>query len=334
MSAPTLGQLVRSFFIDHLQVAKGLRAASISSYRDVLRIYLAFVAEQARCRVTELTLDSLTFERTLSFLRYLEIERRNSVRTRNQRLAVLHVFFDYLAQRVPEMLEVGQRVARIPAKRVAPPETRFLEREEVQALLDSLEAGAGLDDRDRALFLFMYNTGARAQEVADLRVGHIDWDPPRVRLHGKGGKWRACPLWQETARHLRDLVGENPHEPDRPVFVSQRGGPLGRFGIYKRVRKHAARFDRGRARADSGRVTPHVFRHTTAVHLLDAGVEVNVIRGWLGHASLRSTNRYAEINVRAKEAALRACEPPETAAEDAVPSWRGNDDLLEWLEAL
>jgi integrase len=334
MSSPTLGQLVRSFFTDHLQIARGLRTSTIHSYRDVMRLFLNFVAEHARCRVTDLALDALTFDRTLAFLRHLEVERKNSVRTRNQRLAVLHVFFDYLAQRVPEMLEVGERVARIPPKRTAPPETRFLERDEVQLLLDGLEHGPAIDSRDRALFLFLYNTGARAQEVASLRVGHIDWDPPRVRLHGKGGKWRACPLWPETARLLRDLLGPPPHDPEGPVFVSQRGGPLERFGIYKRVRKHAACFDRVQANPGGGRVTPHVFRHTTAVHLLDAGVEVNVIRGWLGHVSLRSTYRYAEINARAKEAALRACEPPTTSVDDEAPSWRGDDDLITWLEEL
>lgn len=334
MSAPTLGVLVRSFFTDHLQVAKGLRGSSVRSYRDVLRLFLPFVAAQAQCKVTDLTLVELTFERTLAFLRHLEEERRNGVPTRNHRLAVLHVFFDYLALRVPEMLAIGEQVARIPLKRAPPPETRFLEREEVQAVLDGPPDQGPPKHRDRTLLLFLYNTGARAQEVADLRVEHIDWDPPRVRLHGKGGKWRLCPLWADTIRHLRTLLGPGPYDPSAPVFVSQRGCPLGRFGIYKLVRRHANRFDRPHADPDRGRVTPHVFRHTTAVHLLEAGVEVNVIRGWLGHASLKTTNRYAEISLRAKEKALRACEPPGVARPDEAPSWRQNEDLLAWLAAL
>jgi site-specific recombinase XerD len=332
MNDPTLGQLVRSFFGDHLQLAKGLRRSSLQSYRDVLRLFLAFVAGQVKCNITTLALEDLTFDQVLSFLRHLEMDRKNSPQTRNQRLAVLHIFFDYLAQRIPEMLPVGERVVRIPPKRTPPPETRFLEREEVQALLDGL---LGQDaHRDRTLLLFLYNTGARAQEVADLRIGHIDWDPPRVRLHGKGNKWRLCPLWPETLQQLRALLGSPPHDPDAPVFVSQRGCPLGRFGIYKLVRRHASQFDRPQADPAKGRITPHVFRHTTAVHLLEAGVEVNVIRGWLGHTSLKTTNRYAEINAAAKEKALHACEPPGAKAIGKVPSWQEDKDLLAWLNSL
>jgi len=334
MSQPTLGLLVHSFFTDHLQTAKGLRASSLQSYRDVLRLFLPFVAADARCKVTDLSLEALTFERVLSFLRHLEEDRRNSVRTRNHRVAILHVFFDYLALRVPEMLAVGERVARIPLKRTPPPETRFLEREEVQSLLDGIPGDDLQDHRDRTLLLFLYNTGARAQEVADLRIGNIDWDPSRVRLHGKGNKWRLCPLWADTIRHLRVLLGPPPYDPEAPVFVSQRGCPLGRFGIYKLVRRHAARFDHPQAVPERGRVTPHVFRHTTAVHLLEAGVEVNVIRGWLGHASLTTTNRYAEINAKAKEKALKACEPPTSGLVDEAPPWRKNEDLLAWLASL
>lgn len=189
--------------------------------------------------------------------------------------------------------------------------------------------------RDRTLLLFLYNTGARAQEVADLRFGHLDLDrQPRVRLHGKGDKWRTCPLWKETADELRRLIQQPVVQPEAPVFRSQYGNALTRFGIYKIVRRHAARFDanpgqRGR------RVTPHVFRHTTAVHLLEAGVEVNVIRGWLGHVSLETTNRYAEINLRTKEAALKCCTVPVLAKGFArKPPWHTDISLMDWLNSL
>ena len=167
--------------------------------------------------------------------------------------------------------------------------------------------------RDRALLLFLYNTGARAQEVAELRVSNLDLGPPaRVRLHGKGDKWRMCPLWAETARQLQLLLQQcDPSaSPDDPVFVSRPGRPLTRFGIYKIVRRHCTGSRKGQVASPNKPVSPHTFRHTAAVHLLESGVEVNVIRGWLGHASLDTTNRYAEITLRIKEAAMRACEPP------------------------
>ena len=195
---------------------------------------------------------------------------------------------------------------------------------------------AGGATRDRALLLFLYNTGARVQEVAELRVANLDLSPqPRVRLHGKGDKWRTCPLWMETAQQLRALL-ETEHStppPEVPVFTSRAGGALTRFGIYKIVRRHTAcTVTTARPR----HVSPHIFRHTTAVHLLEAGVEVNVIRGWLGHVSLETTNRYAEINVRAKEAALRACQPPTESSEGfpTRPVWRSDQALLDWLASL
>ncbi len=332
--APPLGSLLHSFFVDHLITVKGLRPASVRSYRDTIRLFLLFVAADKRCRLTRLSLGDLSFERVRGFLRHLEQERGNHARTRNQRLAALHSLFEYLATRSPEMLGLGQQVAAIPMKRVAPPETHFLERDEVEELLRRLPREGRLALRDRALLVFLYNTGARVQEAADLRVAHLDLgEHPLARLHGKGDKWRTCPLWHQTAQLLRSLLGsfDPPLGPETAVF-SAHGHALTRFGIYKLVRRHAARLDDPRT---GRRISPHIFRHTAAVHLLEAGVEVNVIRGWLGHADLTTTNRYAEINTRAKEAALRAVEPSDTSVGSrTTPIWRSDESLLNWLASL
>jgi site-specific recombinase XerD len=329
-----IGPLIQSFFVDHLVTVKGLRPASVRSYRDTIKLLLVFVANDNKTKVTKLTVDDFTFERILGFLRHLEDERHNHVRTRNQRLAAVHTLFDYIAAREPEMLAVCQRVAAIPMKRAAPAETRFLERDEIEALFRGLPRRGRLALRDRTLLLFLYNTGARAQEVADLRVGNLDLgERALVRLHGKGDKWRTCPLWRHTADLLVELVALNGDAgTDKAVFVSTRGEPLTRFGIYKIVRRHAGHLDD--ARTDRT-VSPHIFRHTAAVHLLEAGVEVNVIRGWLGHADLTTTNRYAEINTRAKIDALRTTEPPGTSAgRRPRPVWRDDETLLAWLTSL
>lgn len=337
MSNLTLGQVVYAFLVDHLQVAKGLRPSSIASYRDGLRLFLRFVALDVGIKITAVPLSALTTERVLQFLRSLEDARHNHIRTRNQRLAMLRTFFGYLGSRVPELLAVAEQVARIPTKRVALPETHYLDRTEIEALFAGLTSDTPAAARDRTLLLFLYNTGARVQEAASLRIGDLVLDrQPWVRLHGKGDKWRTCPLWQETAEHLRRLV-ERRHGvagPEEAVFCSARGTALTRFGLYKIVRRHASRFDaapgpRGR------RVTPHVFRHTAAVHLLEAGVEVNVIRGWLGHVSLDTTNRYAEISLRAKAAALDTCTSPVRAqGRSRRPPWQTDAALMTWLDSL
>lgn len=335
MSAPvTLGALLHSFFVDHLIAVKGLRPASVRSYRDTIRLLLTFLAAQQSTKITRLRLEDLSFEHIVAFLRHLEHDRGNGVRTRNQRLAALHTLFDYIATREPAMLGECQRVAAIPMKRTALPQTRFLERDEVQTLLVSMPRSGRHALRDRALVLFLYNTGARVQEIADLQAGNLDLgEHPLVRLHGKGDKWRTCPLWHQTAELLQSLLDSHhgPTTPNTPVFSSD-GRALTRSGIYKIVRRHASHLDNPRT---GRRITPHVFRHTAAIHLLEAGVEVNVIRGWLGHADLSTTNRYAEIDTKTKQAALRATEPPgSSAASPTTPIWRSDEKLLTWLASL
>jgi len=334
----TVGSIVYGFFVDYLRQQKGLRPSSIRSYRDTLRLFLIYVASDVKRGVAKLRVEDLGFERVLAFLQDIEQQRGNVVATRNQRLAALHTFYDYLGRQTPEMLQVCNQVATIPRKRTPPPETRFMTKIEVQALFDRLADHGRLALRDRTLLLFLYNTGARVTEAVNLRVGHLVLDrPPQVRLLGKGGKWRSCPLWERTADALRQLLNERPAaDADAPVFVAANGQPMTRFGIYKRVRQLTADIRTEAAASPRRQITPHVFRHTTAVHLLEAGVEVNVIRGWLGHVSLTTTSRYAEITLRMKADALKRCEPPPptAGAQPRRPGWHDDATLMNWLSSL
>ena len=216
-----LGPVIHSFFADHLITVKGLRPASVRSNRDTIRLLLTFTAADKGCKITRLTLGDLTYDRVVKFLRHLEHDRGNHVRTRNQRLAVLHTLFEYIAVRSPEMLAACQQVTAIPMKRSAPAETRFLERDEVEDLLKKMPRDGRHALRDRALILFLYNTGCRAQEAADLRAGNLDLgEQPLTRLHGKGDKWRTCPLWRQTAdlrvQQLPVSALETPHDEHCP----------------------------------------------------------------------------------------------------------------------
>lgn len=333
----SVGQALLSFFEDHLRVQKGLRPGSVKSYRDTLKLSLIYVAGACSRPVTRLKLADLASQRVLEFLRMIEATRGNHVATRNQRLAALHTFYRYLAVHHPEMLAEAERVEGIPSKRCPAPKTVFLEREEIDALFKALPKVGAHALRDRALLMILYNTGARVQEVADLRVGDVDLGGPfRVRLHGKGDKWRSCPLWPETVNLLKQLDTIQSGDKTLPLFTSRHSRPLTRFGIYKLVRRHTRSLDTDALGRKSNGVSPHVFRHSLAVGLLEQGVDVNVIRAWLGHVSLDTTHRYAEINLRTKQAAVTACLPPVDDSDRHRPTsgWRKDQDLLKWLCSL
>jgi len=336
MKTVDFGSIVQSFFIDYLVLQRGLRTTSVQTYRDVIKLLLCFVADRSRKKVSRLAIGDFSLELTQEFLNHLEQKRGNHIRTRNHRLAVLHSFFEYVARRAPESLSICQQIAAIPPKRAPSPETHFLNREQVTELFRQLPAQGRFAIRDRALLLFLYNTGARVQEVAELKVNQLDLsDQPRVRLHGKGDKWRTCPLWTETVNLLQQLLKLNCPRADQCVFHSTRDKPLTRFGIYKIVRRHCRRLEETDFRGGM-HISPHTFRHTAAVHLLESGVEVNVIRGWLGHVKLDTTNRYAEITIKSKEAALRACEPSDLTQSESHPRavWKDDEKILNWLDSL
>ena len=335
----SVGEVLLAFMEDHLKVQKGLRPASIRSYRDTLKLFLLHVSQVCKRPVTRLALPDLSCERVLDFLRMIEATRGNQARTRNQRLAALRTFYRYLAVHQPEMVAEAQRIEAIPTKRTQVQETVYFERDEIDTLFKAMPREGRLALRDRALLMFLYNTGARVQEASDLRLGDLDLNGPyRVRLHGKGDKWRGCPIWPETAELLKQLTSREKQAPSDPVFVSRGRTPLSRFGIYKIVRRHTAGTignTAGRNRTGAG-AFPHAFRHTAAVHLLEAGIDINVIRAWLGHVSLDTTNRYAEITLRTKQAALAACLPPVEVSPEHRRNigWRKDEELLKWLQSL
>ena len=339
MSSTQIGPLIYTFFEDQLKCQKGLRPSGIRSYKDALRLFLLFVASDSKRKLSRISLTDLTSERVRRFLNFLEQERHNQVRTRNHRLAAIRTFFEYIATREPTMIAEAQRVTAIPVKRTSPSQTLYLEHDEVNDIFSNLPSSGPFALRDQALLLFLYNTGARVQEVSDLQVAHLELCPqPRVRLHGKGDKWRICPLWVKTVSLLRQLTENrsHPQSPIDPVFTSRNGSALTRFGIYKIIRRHTVKLMKKGNDGQPRTISPHIFRHTTAVHLLEAGVEVNVIRAWLGHVSLVTTNRYAEINIRMKAEALKTCEPPVNVSQvlPHKPIWQDDQTLLNWLQSL
>jgi integrase/recombinase XerD len=331
----SLAPYVRSFFEDHLSSRKNVAYNTIQSYRDSLKLFLRFAGAQAKKSVARLLMRDVDETRITDFLTYLEDQRGNSIQTRNHRLVAIRSLMEYIAQREPLLLDDCRRILTIPRKRGARlPEIGYLEKEQVATILGTVDKTSRLGYRDYTMLLFMYNTGARVQEVADARVGWLSLVKPyKVEILGKGRKWRTCPLWENTVCHLQQLldVAER-RQQDDPLFVNRFGRSISRSGIAKMLGRYAAKAGQIAPSLRGKQITPHTLRHTTAMHLLQSGVEVNVIRSWLGHVSIATTNRYVEIDLAMKAKALETCEVhPENSA--SAP-WHNDADLLAWLESL
>jgi len=322
-----LGPQLQAFIEGHLKGVKHLQPASIRSYRDALRLFLTFIAGDMKRRITQLTVNDLTFERFQRFLRYMEEGRGNHARTLNHRLAVLRTFFDYLASVNPQLLPTSQKVASIPVKRGIPPRMSHIEREEILSIFRNLPRKGRNALRDGTLVLFLYNTGAGVQQVADLRIDQLDLGPqPKVILDGKGNRRRTCPLWSLTARSLEKLIGsEGIREGSEPLFASRQGIPLTRFGIYKIVRRHAGTLES----AGSSRrpIRPQVFR-SAAPARLDSELE-GVIKSWLAAAAEDGV----VVIPKAPEIRGADARPNSNGTAGATP-WKDDGTLLAWLNSL
>ncbi len=337
-SSPTkFAMALRAFFAQHLPLTRGLSPRTVLSYRDTFVLLLRFLATHHGCGVVDLELDHLRAGDVLLFLDHLETKRKNSVATRNARLAGIHAFARFLATQDPEQVEEAQRLLAVPVKRGPTREIDYLEGDEIGAMLSAVSPQRKDHIRDRALLLTLFNTGARVQELLDIRARDLQLDPPRfVHLVGKGRKERLCPLWPETAEAIQALLNSTPSPAAEgcPVFRNDRGQPMTRFGVRYLLRRYAARAQTAASTLGAKRIHPHTYRHSAAVHLLRSGVDIVTISHWLGHASIETTNRYAAIDLETKRKALERAGPVLGTSDSAASTWRTDALVLEWLEAL
>jgi len=327
----SLGYWVRRFLLEHLVAERNLSLNTQASYRDMLVLLLPFVADTASVSIDKLSVTHITQDSLRSFLRNLETIRRCSVATRNQRLAAVHALARFISRNSPEHTSWCTEVCAVPFKKAAKPTMCYLEKAEMDALLDAPDRSSVQGTGDYALLIFLYNTGARADELAHAKVGQLQLGRnPAVRIIGKGNKWRLCPLWSLTSNVLEPLISGRHF--DEPVFLNCRKQPLTRFGIRAAVVRYAKKAASRVPSIANKRVSAHTIRHTTAVHLLRAGVDINTIRAWLGHVSLETTNVYAEVDLELKARALAHCEIFAEAQTDA--DWRENPELMSFLKSL
>ena len=330
----SLGPWLRRFLEEYLVSERNLARNTQLSYRDTLALLLPFVAGELGKPVDRLSVRDLSGERVRSFLAHLEDGRGCSARTRNQRLAAIRAFARYVASRSPEHIEWCTRIRTIPSKKAVPPPVGYLEKHELEALLDVPDTSTAQGRRERALLLFLYHTGARASEAAQLKVGSLQLaaeapDRSLVTLRGKGGKTRLCPLLHGSARALAELVAGR--SAGEAVFLNRLGHPITRSGIRQLVIRCAAKAANRAPSLAAKKVSPHLLRHTSATHMLRSGVDLNTIRAWLGHASLDTTTVYAEIDLEIKAKAIAVFDSSEPASGR---SYRDDKGLMAYLRAL
>ena len=328
---PSFGRLLQEYFCDRLIAQRDASPATVATYRDTFRLLLAYARDVEHKAPTEITLGDIDAPLILRFLNHLERERGNTPRTRNARLAAIRSFLHFAAVKSPASLPSVQRVLAIPMKRFDRHVLGFLTREEVDAIVAAPDRSRWSGRRDHAMLATFYNTGARLSEIAGVRVRDVATDRSRaVRVHGKGRKERVVPLWPSTCRIISAWIREIRSADEAPRFPTRGGDPMSKSAIQERLSRAVAAATVSCPTLSGRRISPHTLRHTTAMHLLQSGVDITVIALWLGHESPATTHMYIEADLSMKRRALDKVVEPRIRATRMVPS----DKLLAFLDRL
>jgi integrase/recombinase XerD len=334
MSAPVtlVGPHLQRFFAEHLTVHKRASPRTVASYRDTFRLLLQFMQDTTGIAPTALPVATIDADAILAFLNHVERDRRCSARSRNARLAAFRGFFRFLSLHDPSCLGMATRIMAIPNKRFEKKLVGFLSRAEVKALIAAPDCNTWSGRRDHALLLTLYNTGARISEIIGLRRRQLNLDGghANIQLLGKGRKERVIPLWDETARVLRGWLREIDDAPDAIIFPSARSQSLSRDGADYILRRAVVKATSACSSLVNKSVSPHVIRHSTAMHLFQSGVDLAVIALWLGHESIQTTNIYITADLASKEKALERLDP----INGRFSRYRPTDRLMAFLATL
>jgi integrase/recombinase XerD len=325
-----LGPWVRRFLLEHLAAERNLARNTQHSYRDALTLLIPFVAGKTQQTVDRLQVVDVSADLVRLFLVDLEQTRQCAITTRNQRLAAVHALARFVGEHSPEHIAWCGQIRSVPFKKASKTVIPYLEKPQMDALLAAPDRQTAQGCRDHALLLFLYNSGTRAEEAAQVLVSELDLAGCSVKIRGKGGKQRHCPLWPITVAELTALIADR--STAAPVFLNRCGHPITRFGIHTLVERYVRKAQIQMPSLATKRISPHTIRHTTATHLLRAGVDINTVRAWLGHVSLDTTNIYAEIDLETKAKALAKCEV--SAASEPKSRWREDPGLMAFLRSL
>lgn len=328
-----LAKFIKPFFSHYLPVQKGLAVNTILAYRDAIKLLLCYAADTLNKNVEDLRVEDVDGSLVLDFLDHLENKRGCSPRTRNARLAAIRALFSFLAREEPSLLLHCHTIRTIPLKRTQHKTVDYLEENEMQGLLNTVELDSRNGVRDNALLLLLYNTGARVSEIVQLKLPDLRLvGAAQVKLLGKGNKYRSCPLWPETVQALKDyLERRTAKDPaTQQLFLNANGSHLTRFGVRHITGKYATAAKSKCQSITAKTVNPHTIRHTTAMHLLRSGNDINMVSYWLGHANINTTHIYVEIDMEMKRQMLQKAGAP--TVQKPLP-WQ-KPGVLEWLRSL
>lgn len=328
---PNIPLYIKRYFTEYLPGQRNYSLNTISSYRDAIRLFLMYLHEHKKITPSTITITDICAKNIMDFLNEIQESRNNSAVTRNVRLAAIRSFVNYLLLMEPTLSCDLQAVLVIPVKRTNLRVLDFLTYEEMNAVIDASDEQTWSGKRDRILFEMMYNTGARVSEIVRVKVSDVKLNPSgTVQLMGKGRKERALPLWKSTAKALSKWIAANRLDGSSPLFPNARGTKMTRSGIEKRLRDAVCKASNTCPSLKAKRVSPHTLRHTTAMHLLQSGVDITLIAMWLGHESIETTHIYITTDMEMKETALKALQEPSCGDF----RFRPNDKLMAFLESL
>ncbi|MFC1523060.1 tyrosine-type recombinase/integrase [Elusimicrobiota bacterium] len=341
MSGADLKEALRGFLGSYLIEQRQFSPHTLKSYRDTFKLLLQFTRREKGASKS-LKLSDLDVPLILNFLKHLEDDeggRGNLASTRNYRLAAIRSFFKYLSWQYPGLERQAKRIRAIPTKKSSAAKLDFLTKEELKLVFGQIDTQKPDGFRDLAMFTYLYNTGARSQEVADTRISWLDFASQTVFITGKGNKERVVPLWATTIKAIETYLNQYRRRPRLPgqdfLFINQRGGGFTRFGIRCIVKKYLQRAETRYASLRSKKLSAHSMRHTCAMDLLKSGVELNVIKAWLGHKDLKTTFKYLEADSSQKKEALARFGPPiyvTSSLEQKTHS--STEQILDWLKDL
>lgn len=334
MKVQPLATLLSTFFLRYLALERGVSPHTSASYRDAIKLLLQFSAARCKRSVDQLTIEDLAAPVVLEFLAHLETSRSNSVRSRNARLAGVQTFFRYVAGQEPLLAALCSPVLAIPMKKALRPVLGYLSEQELGHLLAQVDRNARHGERDYVLLSVLYDTGARVQELLDTKPCdfHLE-SPPFVRIHGKGRRERLCPLLPQSAQLVRKFLVTNgrPVDQQEPLLQNGRGTRLGRHGARYILLKYLRRATRSMPSLARPTISPHTLRHTKAMHLLQSGVPLVMVKDFLGHVDLKSTEIYVQADLEMKRKALELGNGPRATQPPEVPL---SSSLIKWLESL